>query len=333
MKRLFLLALILILCFSSFAQKNSSLYWFGYLQSAYKYSIQEDVDNSGQFDVLLSCLGLVADINEYSQVFIFVYGNYPAISAVGDSNEVSARDYIGVLDAQIRFKPIKNLQLTAGQFITPFAKEHFKSSSKIDFIGRGLVVANSPSYRDIGTNLKYSNSFATIYGGVTNGSGMNTFDSNKYKNFSAWAELKPFVGLSVMGGTSIGKDNNAVDSLAENQNYYSGGFLYSIGNLDLAAEASVKNYLDANTKALYAYGCYDIPIKSDLLHWITPAFRYDFLDPPRSDDRLDRYTFGLSLSFDENKWLSMFRINYEMIEAEYDNSPDNLVVEFQMRFD
>ncbi len=331
MKRMFLIGLI-GMCFTLSAQKNSTLNWFGYIQSAYKYDIVEEGDNSGQFDLLLTCLGLQADINKYSQVFLFIYGDYPAVSGVADSNEFSMREYFGVLDAEVRFKPVKNLQLTFGQFITPFAQEHFKSSSKTEFISRGFVVANSPSYRDLGANISYKNSMATIYGSVTNGSGMNTFDNNKFKNFSAWAEVKPFEGFAVMGGAHLGKDNLAND-LAQDVKYYSGGLSYTKGGLALASEASIKDYLDESTTALYAYGLYDIPVETELLKWVTPAVRFDMLDAPGEDNRRDRVTFGVSLGFDKNKWLSMLRVNYELVELQNGSAPDNLVVLFQMRFD
>ncbi|MCK5832585.1 outer membrane beta-barrel protein [bacterium] len=331
MKRNIILILLAVLCLTSLAQKNSTLYWFGYVKSEYEHSFAEEKDNSGEFDVLLSGLGLVADINDFSQAYIFVYGNYPGVNGV-DSTSVVVRDYIGVLDVEARFKPIENLQLTLGQFVTPFAQEHYKSSSKIDFIKRGYVVANSPSYRDIGVYIKYKIPIVTAYASLTNGSGMNTFDGNKYKNFSVWAEVKPIEGLKVMGGTSIGKDN-ASDSLAEDQRFYSAGLSFSYGHLGLTSEMSIKDYRDQTSDALYAYGYYDIPISSDILHWITPGFRYDYLDPPLDLDKTDRYTFGLAFHFDESKWLSMLRINYEMIDGESTNPPDNLIVELQMRFD
>ncbi len=328
MKRVYLLILCAFIASSIYAQKNASLNWLGYIRTTYDYSIVEDEDNSNEFDLLLATLGFMADINEYSQVFVFTYANYPANSGS------SSRDYFGILDAEIRFKPMKNLKLTMGQFVTPFASENLQSSSKIDFTNRGFVVANSPAYRDIGAHLNYKNDILSITGGVTNGSGMNTFDRNNHKNIVARADVRPFAGMRIAGGASIGKDNAPVDSMANNQKFYCGNISYTIGNLYTTVEGSVKDYLDETTNALYAYARYDIPIEMKLLHWVTPGFRYDFIDHLDSDNRTDRYTFGLSLNFDESKWLSMFRINYELVTSEGESDPaDNLIVEFQMRFD
>ncbi len=339
MKKSLLITIIIVSIAASslIAQKNATINWFGYLRSGYRYTIEDEGDNSGQFDMLLSTLGFVADINEYSQVFVFAYFDAAALTGVESdtlgSLMVDSRNVAAILDAEIRFKPIDHLQLTVGQFVTPFGTENLQSASKTDFIGRGYVVRNSPAYRDIGAYLKYNHEKFTLYGGVVNGSGMNVVDANNHKNIVARAEARPIEGLFFSGAASMGKDNNPVEDDALPRNFYSANLSYKLKGLYVTAETSIQDYDGDMTSALYAYAQYDIPVDTKLLHYVTPGFRYDYLDPPADGDKIDRMTFGLTFGFDETKWLSHFRVNYEMVTGEGNDEPDNLVAEFQMRFD
>lgn len=329
--------LALMLADGLFAQKNSELNWFGYLRSAYKYSIVEEGDNSNSFEMMLSTFGLVANINEYSQVFMFAYFDASALTSASEGTGglmTNSSKFAGILDAEMRFKPIKNFQLTMGQFVTPFATEHLLSASKIDFVNRGYVVQNSPAYRDVGAYLKYSHSIFTLYGGIVNGSGMNQRDSNNHKNLVARGEIRPIDGLFISGAASIGKDNNPIGDDALDRNFYTGNISYKVKSFFATAEASIQDYNGDNTTAMFAHAFYDIPLECKVVRLLTPAFRYDFIDPPGDDDKTDRMTFGLTLNFDKIKWLSHFRVNYEMIVSEGAiDPPDNIIAEFQMRFD
>ncbi len=334
-KAVIIILLTIFLMQSSFAQKNSEINWLGYIRSTYNYTIVDEGDNTNQFKLMLATLGLSANINEYSSVFMFVYFNYPGMTGIDDSTLTPEFSNVaGILDAQAHFTPIRNFRLTFGQFVTPFATENLQSASKIDFVSRGYVVANSPAYRDIGAYARYKAKRFALYTGVTNGSGMNVADDNNHKNVIVRGEVEPFKMLKLAAAASVGKDNNPVDSLAEGRNYYSANLSFNKGGLYITAEGSVRDYLEEQTNALYAYARYDYFVDGKLLHYITPGFRYDFLDPPGENDKTDRITFGLTLGFDKIKWLSHFRLNYELITGEGDiDPPDNIIAEFQMRFD
>ncbi|RKZ32845.1 hypothetical protein DRQ19_03570 [bacterium] len=343
--RMFILVFaILVLATNLFGQRKSDVNWFGYVRSLYQHDFMEDGENEGQFKLLLATMGLMADINEYSSLFLFAYFNsrnifdYSSDLSCQDGScyleeDVEYRDVASLLDAYVIFKPVKKLNIVFGQFVTPFATENLQSASKTDFITRGYIVANSPAYRDIGAYANYKTSLFSLYAGATNGSGMNTLDNNKYKNVILRGELTPIEGLKAAGAASIGKDNAPVDSLAENQNFYSANLSYKVSDFYITAEGSYQDYLNEGTTALYAYARYDFPVGDKLLHYITPGVRFDFLDPPGDNNRQERYTFGVAFGFDEDKWLSLFRLNYEMIENEASNPPDVLTLEFQMRFE
>ncbi len=336
-KPLIIVLLLAVSAVTLFAQKNTTVNWFGYIRSAYTYSIVDEADNTNEFNMLLTTLGLMANINEYSQVFMFAYFDASALTSASEGTGglmTNSSKFASILDAEMRFKPVKGLQLTMGQFVTPFATEHLLSASKIDFVNRGYVVQNSPAYRDVGAYLKYSHDYFTVYGGVVNGSGMNQRDANNHKNLVARVEVKPIDGLFISGATSIGKDNNPIDSDAFDRNFYAGNISYKIKSFFVTAEASIQDYDGDNTTAMFAHAFYDVPVDCKIVKLVTPAFRYDFIDPPDESDKTDRMTFGLTLNFDKIKWLSHFRLNYEMISSEGAiDPPDNIIAEFQMRFD
>ncbi len=127
--------------------------------------------------------------------------------------------------------------------------------------------------------------------------------------------------------------DNSIDDLAENQNFYSAFANCNIGGLQISTEASIQDYLDETSSALYAYALYEIPIQKKLLYNIIPAVRYDFHNPAGDNNKMERYTFGLTFQFDQHKWLSHLRLNYELTQGESSNPDDMFTVEFQMRFD
>lgn len=336
MKPKVLIVVMLLLLFGAnlFAQKRSELNWFGYVRSGFEYKIakEEDQDNLNQFKLILATLGCKADINEYSSLFFFTYFNY---------KEHGAPYVAGLLDAQIWFTPVKNLKLVIGQFVTPYATENLQSSSKIDFINRSYVAFNSPPYRDIGAYVSYTSEYSKFYAGAINGAGMNCPDNNKYKNLILREELFTTKGFKFAFAIAIGKDNDPIEN-ADDMKFYSPSLSYTWRNLYITAEGSYQKYLDDNSKAFYVYATYDFPIETELLHYVTPAFRYDFFNNPYDAEDLDRYTFGLTFGFDKNKWLSHFRLNYEIINTRQNREiiigevikyPDVFTAEFQMRFD
>lgn len=332
MHRSFCMIFSVILFFSFglvWSQKNSKINWLGYVKNVCQMNIVEDEDYL-EFKQFLTCIGLRADINKYSSAFVFFYFNYPDLNTNGEYRNIA-----GLLDAHAEFTPIEDLTFVTGQFVVPFATENILSPSKMDFINRPYLTSlNSPSYRDIGAYLTYKKSFAAGYAGVVNGSGMNTLDKNKYKNFIFRCEIKPMKNLAFAGGGSLGKDNLPTDSV-HTQNFYSAGISYKLGDFYIITEGSYQDYMGKSTKAMYAYAQYDFPVNANLFHYLTPGIRYDFLDKPDKNDRIDRFTFGLSFNFHEKKFMSLIRLNYELVKSQQPGvePPDVFMIEMQMRFD
>lgn len=316
---------------SIFAQKKATVNWFGYIRSAYQLNIPAEGDMTGQFKLFPTLIGLTANINEYSSIFLDGYFNQQMLFHV-DTSETEYRYVFALLDAQVNFKPLKNLTLSAGQFVTPFSTENLLSASKTDFINRGYVAAYSVPYRDIGAFINYRSERLDLYATVANGSGINKADNNDYKNIILRADGNPIGGLRIAASASIGYDD-LPDALAEKQNCYDASISYRYKGLYLIGEGSYSDYMNRETTTFYGYVLYDIPINAKMLHYITPAFRYDFLDFTGEKNRTDRFTFGIGLNFDKDKWLSLFRLNYELIKSETGDPADALIFEMQMRFE
>ncbi len=322
---------LFLLPVTAFAQKKATVNWFGYVRAAYQLNIPAEGDMTGQFKLLPTLIGLTANINEYSSIFLDGYFNQQMLFHL-DTTGSEYRYVFGLLDAQVNLKPLKNLTLSFGQFVTPFSTENLLSASKTDFINRGYVAAYSVPYRDIGAYLNYRTEQVDLYAGVVNGSGMNKPDNNDYKNIILRADGNPIGGLRIAASASIGYDD-LPDTIAKKQNCFDASISYRYKGLYVIGEGSYKDYITTETKTLYGYVLYDIPIDAKMLHYITPAFRYDFLDFTGEKNRTDRFTFGIGLSFDRDKWLSLFRINYELTKCETGDPADAVIVEMQMRFD
>lgn len=335
--------ILLATCACLFSTQKSDISWFGYVRSGYQVNIVENAEDYGAFRNFLTVLGMTAKINDHSLIFLDGYFNYPGVSSITHYNydgETSGEyiveeygEYFGLLDAEMRLSPLKNIRVGVGQYVTFFGIENLSSSSKIDFINRGYIVRNCPPYRDLGAYVSYKNDFFGLTASVQNGAGMNVSDKNKYKNIILRGETTPLKNLTFAGSASLGKDNNPNLS-ATDMAYYAGGISYKTAGFQTLIEGSYKDYFAQGTTAFSGYGLYEIKTKKKLLKSIIPAVRYDFLDAPGDDNRLDRYTLGLSFAFDDVKWLSMFRINYEICKSQTTTDPpDALILELQMRFE
>ncbi|MDR0815476.1 MAG: OprO/OprP family phosphate-selective porin, partial [Bacteroidales bacterium] len=119
-----------------------------------------------------------------------------------------------VLDAIVKWKISPSLNLQAGQFHTPFSLENPYAPQKLESIEYSLVVSHLSGYsdevsgvsstgRDIGIQL--AGGFIQRDGytlidyavGLFNGSGINTTDNNKSKDFSGIVSVHPVKPLTL----------------------------------------------------------------------------------------------------------------------------------------
>lgn len=89
---------------------------------------------------------------------------------------------------------------------------------------------------------------------------------------------------------------------------------------------------DREADGFYALLTYDIPIERfDWLWMLQPVFKYEQFDPNRhnSNDREDIYTLGGNIFF--NKYTKLM-INYRFLEEETEESNNDLLAQFQIKF-
>jgi len=117
-----------------------------------------------------------------------------------------------MLDANIVWKINKHVSLLAGQYKIPFSLENPYNPNVLEFIENSLVITHLVNYsdvsgmsangRDIGVSLtgnffqREGYSLINYFFGVFNGSGINTSDTNKEKDFSGILSFNPAKNLT-----------------------------------------------------------------------------------------------------------------------------------------
>jgi len=125
-----------------------------------------------------------------------------------------------ILDAFITYKrwdPYLNISL--GQFKSPFGLELSTPCQALHTVNRSEVVNQLASpFRDFG--LLFFGSTGELFGmqdlisyhfAITNGTGMNVMDDNKYKDYTGRLVVTPWEGLSFGGSYRYGKQKAEVD--------------------------------------------------------------------------------------------------------------------------
>ena len=221
MKRIFLLLLLLVSAASVRAQQNpdsridtletrvttwekivSRLPRFsGYVQAGYQWA--DDASSCFLQRVRLSVAGDIAPKVDYKIQFEFTNPR--------------------LVDAYIRYKPLKELNIQLGQYKVPFSIENTEYvPTKLEFTEYPLVLRKligfgedisglSATGRDIGATL--SGGFIEHDGfriinydlSVFDGAGLNRKDDNKSKDFAARLTIKPLAGLQIAGSYYYGE--------------------------------------------------------------------------------------------------------------------------------
>ncbi len=144
-----------------------------------------------------------------------------------------------LLDAFItysRLNPFMNISM--GQFKSPFSMERNTGCSGLHTVNRSLVVEELAMDRDIGI-LMYGDykKMLSYKFGIMNGAGRGMKDDNKAKDYIGRLVLSPISGLKVGGGFSLGKRvPSQVDAEDDERNRYSAELEYKWNNLLVQGE-------------------------------------------------------------------------------------------------
>jgi hypothetical protein len=322
----------------------------GYAIGRYTYRFG-DVDAGGPpttstFSARSASLIFRGDIFEYAGYFIYVD---PACDDV-------------LIDAYGTLNVIPHTGLTVGQFLVPFSRESYTSTSKLLMVDRSMVSANvaPPLGRDVGAQLEYAlrpegnPRWATVAVAGINGSGPNRPDENTSKDLAVrvaanplpWEETK---GLTVEGYYYLGKPefydpDNPLERWGTADGVRYGGCLafdnktFSLQTEWLRRHTTYERPYGATYEyaegGYYVQGSYKIPAPLPWLQIVEPCGRWESYDPDadRAGDATDAVTGGVNLHFDPDHHCKFMANSQHFLEEETAVDNDKVSAQFQVRF-
>lgn len=187
-----------------------------------------------------------------------------------------------ILDAYVRYMPVKGFGVQFGQAKFPFTLENPYSPLKLETIDNAMGVSYMSGFsdlagikangRDIGLSI-LGDLFKGVVNyqvGVYNGAGINKSDENKHKDFVARLNINPFKHLTLSGSVYLGKTGE--QTALTDRNRYAVGARFDNKALVLRSE-----YIWGTTGAQESAGVYALAG-----YWVTkkimPVVRYDYFN-------------------------------------------------------
>ena len=261
-----------------------------------------------------------------------------------------------LLDAFLTWKRLAPyVNITVGQFKNPFGLELSTPCQSLHTIDRSEVVNELASpFRDLGlmiwggTDLGLSETEVLKWKlSLTNGTGMNNMDNNRFKDITTRVIVSPFDFVDIGGSFKYGKvlkqsqgskDTKLIrygaDISIKKYNFLvqaefiggtDDGFELSGGGC--GEDPSIAPF-DGKTKknGFFVMALYETP-------WnLQPVFKYGSYDPDTDADNnmKNTYTFGLNYFF--NDWTRL-QVNYVVNDDASINLPNDLfMVQMQVKF-
>ena len=204
-------------------------------------------------------------------------------------------------DVRISFRPMKEINVTAGHFKVPFTIGNGRGPLTEELIATPLAIQRLMGFndvcgitggsgRDIGVSLtgtlwRHRGTDVVSYAvGVFNGNGSSTRDDNSSKDVTAKLSLRPIRDLELSGGAYIGE--YGADYTKRNR--WCVGMEYAGSILLVRSE-----YIAGNTGGVKSDGYYSqVGVKTPCK--LTPLARFDSFTSDTSTDATQRsYTVGL----------------------------------------
>lgn len=259
-----------------------------------------------------------------------------------------------LVDAYGTLRVIPHTEFRMGQFLVPFSRESYTSTSKLLFIDRSLVTTNvaPPLGRDVGAQLEVTvRPEGRPYWGAlavagVNGSGPNAADNNASKDLSLRLRgnplpWRPLAGLTLEAYLYLGKPFSVIYGTGEGRRYggaaafdhdrftVQGEFLARETAFDVAGAD-----VTTSSAGFYLQGSYKQPLPWDWLQMLEPAARYESYDADEGveGDKVSSVTGGLNLHFDAGHHCKLM-LNYQKLAEERLAFPnDKISAQFQVRF-
>lgn len=265
-------------------------------------------------------------------------------------------------DAYCKLSYIPYIDVTAGQFKIPFAKEYLTSSSKIDTIQRSYFMNKARLANEYGIGAMASSDdlfdgVLEYYAAIESGRDRSTAEDTDQESFVGRVVLNPFKttdpdgsrrlkGFQLAGATQIGKQDST--STAEGYRYrYLGGATYDTGSIFMDKDyfklqgefiyqerERAGSLYDIDSYGWYVLANYKFPVsvfEHDM--FLEPVLKFEQYEPDMdaSRDREDWYTAGVNLHINKYvKWMTNYVWKEEQSGSESNN--DQVLTQIQYKF-
>jgi len=261
-----------------------------------------------------------------------------------------------LMDAYGTLKIIPYTEIRAGQFLVPFSRESYTSTSKLLLIDRSMVTANvaPPRGRDVGAQLEFKlrsddrPDWASLAVAGVNGSGPNRVDENVAKDVAVRVAGNPFPwaatkGLTLEGYYYVGKPYMAPYGTGDGARYggcvafdherftFQGELLYREQTFQQSAGGGAVDLSDAG---YYLQASYKHPLPWPWLQIVEPAARWEHYDPGRNipDDAAEAVTGGVNLHLEPGHHCKLMANYQHFVEEATPIDNDKISAQFQVRF-
>ena len=271
----------------------------GTLKNKFEYAIDNDMS---RFSVRNSRVGVRGNVNYFAGYRVQV--------------ELSDEGNFKVLDLSGIISPTKGLTFTFGQTSIPLFNSYVVSPSDMMFANRAFMGKYYLSTRDLGLNVKYKFNMGVVPTnlefGVYNGNAINDPVWKNNMSMGGRIELGSMDGLRFTAKVYDYPNNDSTHFLI-----YGADLRYEINNFKVETEVMKKdsrNDFNGDMLSYYIQSAYRFPVKSTFFDYFLPAARWDAIDANFDEKGFDtsRLTLGLGLGFDEAKFSSIIRLDYEL---------------------
>jgi hypothetical protein len=270
----------------------------GTLKNKFEYATGTDVS---RFTVRNSRIGIKGNINTFS--------SYRAQVELSDEGKFKVLDLSGTIS------PVEGLSFTMGQTSIPLFNNYIVSPSEMMFANRAFLGKYFISTRDLGINAKYKFNLGTVPAnlefGLYNGNAINDPVWKKNMSMGGRVILGSMEGLRFSAKIYDYPNNDSTHFV-----FYGADLRYEINNFKVETEimkSDSRTELNNDMLSYYIQSAYRVPIKSKFFDYFLPAARWDAIDERFDEKGFDtnRLTVGLGLGFNEEKFSSIIRLDYE----------------------
>ena len=260
-----------------------------------------------------------------------------------------------IFDAYGALKIIPQTEIRAGQFLVPFSRESYTSTSKLLLVDRSLASVNiaPPLGRDVGAQAecKFASAerpdWASLAVAVVNGSGPNRDDENAAKDVAVRVAGNPFpweatTGLTWEGYYYRGKPYAAAYGTGD-EDRYGGCVAFEQGRLTFQGEVLYREQtfrpaagdtVDLADAGYYVQGGYGYPLPWPWLQVVEPVARWERYDGDRRtpDDATAAVTGGVNLHLEPGHYCKLMANYQHFVEEGRPMDNDKISAQLQLRF-